>query len=149
MLFFMRSLKISNANAVIELLQDEMRRSEESRYEHRLHAVLLVAQGLSPPEAAGWLGDSVRAVELWVHRFQEKGLVGLSESQRTGRPSRLNEEQLAQVLLAVRSSPTEAGMTGSQWDAKTLSAYLDSLGVNLMPRQCRNLLKKWGLRKSR
>jgi transposase len=142
----MRSLTIPDAETVIELLQDEIRRSEESRYDHRLHAVLLVSQGLSPPEAAAWLGDSVRAVELWVHRFQEKRLAGLREGQRTGRPSRMDKDQLAQALLAVRSSPSEAGLTGNQWDAKILSAYLHSLGVNLMPRQCRNLLRKWGLR---
>ena len=145
----MRSLTIPDAETVIELLQDEIRRSEESRYNHRLHAVLLVLQGLSPPEAADWLGDSVRAVELWVHRFQEKRLEGLHESRRPGRPPRLNKEQLAQALLAVRSSPSEAGLTGNQWDVKTLSAYLRSLGVTLMPRQCRNLLRKWGLRKPR
>jgi transposase len=145
----MRSLKIKNAETVIELLQDEIRRSEESRYDHRLHALLLVSQGLSPPEAAAWLGDSVRAVELWVHSFQEKSLEGLHEGQRSGRPSRLNEDQLAQALLAVRSSPSEAGLSGGQWDAKTLSIYLHSLGVDLMPRQCRNLLRKWGLRKPR
>jgi transposase len=144
----MRSLIIPDAETAIELLQDEIRRSEESRYDHRLHAVLLVSQGLSPPEAAAWLGDSVRAVELWVHRFQEKRLAGLREGQRTGRPSRMNKDQLAQVLLAVRSSPSEAGLTGNQWDAKTLSSYLRSLGVNLMLRQCRNLLRKWGLRES-
>jgi len=142
----MRSLTIPNAETVIEILQDEIRRSEESRYDHRLHAVLLVSQGLSPPEAAAWLGDSVRAVELWVHRFQEKRLAGLREGQRTGRPSRMNKDQLAQALLAVRSSPSEAGLMGNQWDANTLSAYLRSLGVNLRPRQCRNLLRKWGLR---
>ena len=31
-------------------LQDEIRRSEESRYDHRLHGVLLVAQGMTCPE---------------------------------------------------------------------------------------------------
>ncbi len=145
----MRPLKIPNAETIIELLQDEMRRSEESRYDHRLHAVLLVSQGLSSPEAADWLGDSVRAVELWVHRFQEKSLAGLRESRRPGRPSRLNQGQLARALLAVRSSPSEAGLRADQWDANTLSVYLRSLGVHLMPRQCRNLLRKWGLRNPR
>jgi transposase len=142
----MRSLTINNAENVIELLQDEIRRSEESRYNHRLHAVLLVSKGLTPPEVADWLGDSVRAVELWVHRFQEKSLAGLREGQRTGRPSRIDKDQLARALLAVRSSPAEVGLSADRWDAKTLSAYLRSLGVNLMPRQCRNLLRKWGLR---
>ena len=37
-------------------LQDEISRSEESRYDHRLHGVLLVAQGMTCPEAADFWG---------------------------------------------------------------------------------------------
>ncbi len=142
----MRPLRITNPDSVAEVLQDEIRRSEESRYDHRLHAVFLVTRGLSAPEVADWLGDSVRAVELWVHRFQQKSLPGLRESPRPGRPSSLSEEQRAQVLLAMRSGPSEVGLRADQWDANILSVYLRSLGVNLKPRQCRNLLRQWGLR---
>jgi transposase len=142
---FMRSMRIPNPESVAEALQDEIRRSEESRYDHRLHAVLLVTQGLTPPEVADWLGDSVRAVELWVHRFQGKRLAGLRESRRPGRPSRLNKEQLAQARLAVRSNPHAAGLNADRWDANVLSVYLRALGVDLKPRQCRNLLRKWDL----
>src|SRR5215468_7724187 len=41
----MRPLVISGQTAV-QTLQQEIQRSEESRYDHRLHAVLLVAMGL-------------------------------------------------------------------------------------------------------
>src|SRR5882762_2883677 len=44
-----------------------MQRSEESRYDHRLHGVLLVAQGMTCPEVARLLGDAPRAVEDWFH----------------------------------------------------------------------------------
>ena len=39
-------------------LQDEIRRSEESRYDHRLHGVLLVAQGATRPEVSRLLGNA-------------------------------------------------------------------------------------------
>lgn len=142
----MRPLKIQNPEAVARAVQDEIRRSEESRYDHRLHGILLVTQGLSAPEAAVWLGDAARTVELWVHRFREGGMAGLRENRRSGRPSRLNPEQLAQALTAVRSNPSEVGLSPERWDANTLSVYLQSLGVDLKPRQCRNLLQQWGFR---
>jgi transposase len=144
----MRALKIQNPEAAARAVQEEIRRSEESRYDHRLHGILLVAQGLSAPEAAVWLGDAARTVELWLHRFQEEGVAGLRENRRPGRPSRLNPEQLAQALMAVRSAPTEVGMSADLWDANTLSTYLHTLGVDLRPRQCRNLLRQWGFRQS-
>ena len=85
----MKPLKIRDAETMILALQDEIRRSDESRYDHRLHGVLLVAQGLSCRETAGVLGDAPRTVENWVHRFERDGLAGLTDTERSGRPSRL------------------------------------------------------------
>ncbi len=65
-------------------LQDEIRCSEESRYDHRLHGVLLVAQGLTCPEVSWLLGGTPRTIEYWVRRFKEKGLSGLVEGDRFG-----------------------------------------------------------------
>jgi transposase len=76
----MKPLKISDAETMILALQDEIRRSDESRYDHRLHGVLLVAHGISCREAAGVLGDAPRTVENWVHRFEKRGLAGLTEA---------------------------------------------------------------------
>ncbi len=55
-------------------LQQEIQRSDESRYDHRLHGVLLVAQGLTCPDVARLLGDAPRSVEYWVHRYDQEGL---------------------------------------------------------------------------
>ena len=55
---------ISDATSVLGL-QQEIHRSEESRYDHRLHGVLLVAQGMTCPEVARLLGDAPRSVEYW------------------------------------------------------------------------------------
>ena len=94
----MRPLQIADAETIVLGLQDEIRRSEESRYDHRLHGVLLVAQGLTCPQVSRLLGDAPRSVEYWVRRFEERGLVGLAEGQRAGRPRRLSEAQLPRPL---------------------------------------------------
>ena len=85
----MEKIKISDAEIVVYALQDEIRRSHEARYDHRLHAVLLVAQGLSCRKVAQLLGDSPRAVAYWARRFENEGLAGLAEAERPGRPRRL------------------------------------------------------------
>ena len=92
----MRPLSISGTTSVLGL-QQEIQRTEESRYEHRLHGVLLVAQGMTCPEVARLLGDAPRTVENWVHRFDQRGLAGLAEGERSGRPSRLDAEQIEQT----------------------------------------------------
>ena len=57
----MRPLTVSDAEAVIVGLQQEIQRSEESRYDHRLHGVLLVAQGWTCPQVGHLLGDAPRS----------------------------------------------------------------------------------------
>jgi len=52
----MKPLKIADSPTIILGLQDEIRRSDESRYDHRLHGLLLVAQGMTCPEVARLLG---------------------------------------------------------------------------------------------
>src|ERR1700693_3026538 len=99
----MRALTIADSATIILGLQDEIQRSEESRYDHRLHGVLLVAQGITCPDVARLLGDAPRTVEYWVRRFEQKGLAGLKEGERPGRPSRLSAEQIREVNRVLRT----------------------------------------------
>ena len=128
-------------------LQDEIRRSDEARYDHRLHAILLVAQGMSCRQVAGLLGDSPRAVQYWVRRFEEEGLSGLADADRPGRPRRLNQEQLDRVAHVLRDSPQQADMSANLWDGKTLSAFiLKEWDIELGVRQCQRLFRQLGFR---
>ena len=77
----MRPLTVEDAREMVLALQDEIRRSEQARYDHRLHGVLLVAQGMSAPKVARLLGDGVRTVEYWVERFNNDGLAGLANAR--------------------------------------------------------------------
>src|SRR3989304_5270295 len=85
----MRKLSISDADVMALAIRQEIGRNDESRYDHRLHGVLLVANGMSARQAALWLNESERTVQRWVNRFDEGGLAGLQEGERSGRPGRL------------------------------------------------------------
>jgi transposase len=143
----MRALRIAEAATVALGLEDEIRRSQESRYDHRLHGVLLVAQGMTCPDVAGLLGDAPRSVENWVRRFEAEGLAGLQEGDRPGRPRRLSSRQLTEVDAILRKTPREAGRSGNLWDGKTLAAWIQRRhGVRLGVRQCQRLFRQFGFR---
>jgi transposase len=132
---------------MIMALQDEIRRNDASRYDHRLHGILLVAQGMTAPHVAELLGDSPRTVVNWVRRFETEGLAGLVEGQRPGRPRRLSEVHLLKVQAALRNSPMRFGLGTRMWDGPTLSEYLRrELKVKLEVRQCQRLFRQLGFR---
>jgi transposase len=148
----MKKTTISDAETVIHILQDEIRRSYEARYDHRLHAMLLVAQGLSCRNVSELLGDSPRSVAYWVNRFESEGLAGLVDADRPGRPRRLDEQQIDQIQEALRLSPAEYGFTANIWDGKLLSHYISSqIGISIGVRQCQRLFRqlKFRLQKPR
>jgi|SRR5215469_13470035 len=99
------------------------------------------------PEVAKLLGDSRRSVEYWVHRYAERGLAGLTEGERTGRPSRLNQEQIKEINRVLREKPSDAGMRVNLWDGKTLSAWIDkAYDIQIGVRQCQRLFRQWEFR---
>ena len=133
---------------MIFALQDEIRRSQETRFDHRLHAALLVAQGVTCTEAAALLGDAPRRwIHYWIHRFESEGFAGLADADRSGRPKKLSEQQLDEIGKALRESPRKTGLTTNIWDGKTLSIFIrQQYAVDLGVRQCQRLFRQLGFR---
>ena len=143
----MKKLKITDAETAILILQDEIRRSYEARYDHRLHAILMVAQDMSCRQVAQLLGDSPRTVAYWVKRFEKEGLSGLVDADRPGRPRKLDQEQIQSIEVALRSHPSQCGLAGNLWDGKLLSHFIDQqFGIQLGVRQCQRLFRQLGFR---
>jgi transposase len=148
----MRKLEISDVYLMRVALQQEILRSHESRYDHRLHGLLLISQGLDCYQVAQWLGQNPTTVQRWVHRFERRGLAGLEEGERSGRPPRLTAPQLRKVDRDLRQSPRQFGYPQNLWDGKLLAHHLDqAYGVRLGSRQCQRLFHhlRFRLRKPR
>jgi len=143
----MKPLTISDRENMIMALQDQIRRNTHARYNHRLHGVLLVAQGMTCPRVAELLGDSHHTVVNWVRRFEAEGFGSLEDARRPGRPSRLKPEQMARIETALRQSPEQYGLAAHLWDGPALSEFArQELGVTLKVRQCQRLFRQLGFR---
>jgi transposase len=144
----MRKLEIKDAKIIQLAVQDEILRSEESRYDHRLHGILLVCGGFSCSEVGKLFGQSPRTVQYWVRRFEESGFSGLQETPRPGRPAALDGAVREAVGRDLRRSPSELGYGQNLWDGKLLSHHVSrSYGVNLGVRQCQRLFHELGFRR--
>jgi len=143
----MRKLAISDAEVMAVAIRQEIGRNEESRYDHRLHGVLLVANGMSARQAALWLNESERTVQRWVNRFEEIGFAGLQEGERPGRPRRLSAAQWQRLQRDLRRSPRAFGFPQTLWDGKLLAEHLRRrYQVQLGVRQCQRLFRQMDFR---
>ena len=143
----MHKLEILDKEIMAIAVRQEIMRSEESRYDHRLHGVLLVCQGFSCREVAGFLGQDSRTVQRWVKRFNDRGFAGLVEHERPGRPSRLSQGTWDQVEQDLRKHPKEFGYSRNLWDGKMLSHHLShKYGIEMRVRQCQRIFRQMGFR---
>ena len=144
----MRKLQISDVEVMRIAIQQEISRSEDARYDHRLHGVLLVSHGLSCYKVAEWLGQHSTTIERWAHRFEEHGFAGLEDGERLGRPKRLEPTQLTKVGKDLRKSPRKLGYSQNLWDGKLLSHHLArAYEIQLGTRQCQRLFHQMGFRR--
>jgi transposase len=124
-------------------LQKEIGRSAEARYDHRLHCVLLVMRGNNSSSVARLFGDAPRTVEYWVQRYETRGLSGLQEIGKNGRPMRLMKDQLDQVSAALKGNPRMVGIDRSFWSGPVLEDWLKrEFKIQLKLRQCQRLLRQ-------
>ncbi len=143
----MRKLEIADAEVMRIAIRQEIQRSDESKYDHRLHGLLLVAGGESCRGVARLFDEDARTVQRWVRAFESRGFPGLREGARSGRPRALSPEQLSSLGEALRRDPREFGLSGHLWDGRLMSEHLRrAYGVKLGVRQCQRLFKRLGFR---
>ena len=143
----MRKLEIADADVMRLAIQQEIARSDESRYDHRLHGLLLVTGGHSCQEVANLFGEDSRTVQRWVTRFEAHGLAGLRDRVRSGRPAMLTPTHWAALGRDLRREPQKFGHAGYLWDGKLLAAHLRlRYGVTLGMRQCQRIFGHMGFR---
>lgn len=123
-------------------LHDQVHRSE-ALYWHKLHCILLIANGFSCGQVAVFMGDSPRIVEEWFQRYANFGLDGIRMKLRKGRENRLNVHQFARISEVLRYSPKSVGLRAEKWSGRCLADWIGrEWGVSLSPRQSQRILRK-------
>lgn len=141
----MKRITIPDAETFIAAIQDELSRTMEGRYFHRLAVVLHVLRGASAYEASRAFGFSSRTIEYWVKRLASNGLNGLWDGKHPGRPSRISASQKQRLRKELRRSPRDTGYDQNLWDGVLLSHHLEkNYSISLSVRQCQRLFHQMG-----
>ena len=123
--------------------------SNDAKYVLRVALVnFMLAKTASAEELSSLSGIPRRTLTSWVQKVDEYGFESLRAIKQTGRPSRLTEEQMAEIKVAIESDPEDSGYR--VWDGTTLSDYIhDRYGIELGTRQCQRLFHTLGFSRIR
>ena len=105
-----------------------------------------VEEGLSAPEIATRMGLCGATVRFWLKRFNERGLPGLEEDMRSGRPPTYTAEERSAVIKAALSRPAELGLPFAAWTLDRLVAYLGERGIGMRRSRISEVLLAEGLK---
>ena len=85
----------------------------------RARIVLRAAEGVSNTQIAREVGVSLPTVGLWRRNFCERGLQGLQDAPRSGRPRQIDDDEVRRVLAKTLEPPPD-GTT--HWSVRRLAA---------------------------
>jgi len=100
-------------------------RTVAARAAERAKIILGSAAGKAKQEIADQLGIARQTVRRWEKRFLQKGTKGLDDAPRSGRPRRIQPEQIAQIL---HKTTQETPADSTHWSTRSLA-----LVVNVSP----------------
>ena len=86
----------------------------------RARIVLLAADGVSHTEIADRVGVSRPTVTAWRRRYEDSGIEGLHDEQRSGRPRTIDHSKI--VAETLKPPPKKLGVT--HWSSRLLAARL-------------------------
>ncbi|MCW2240501.1 helix-turn-helix domain-containing protein [Azospirillum canadense] len=85
--------------------------------------------GLKAEQIASRMDLCGNTVRSWLNRFNARGLDGLKENVRTGRPPTYSAEQRSVVIAAALTRPSELGLPFAAWTLDRLVVYLGERGI--------------------
>jgi transposase len=110
-----------SAEIMAKLLHTSKSRTEEARAVERARIILACLEGKEIQQVARELHTSISTVTKWRRRFCERGLEGLRDRPRPGKPPRYGSAFRNQVLALLEQSPPP-GL--SHWDGPSVAAQL-------------------------
>jgi len=122
-------------------------RTEEARLVQRAKILFYAKQGKSVKEIAQIVDLGEVGVRRWVKMFNEKGLEGLRDALRFGRPVTYDPEVKAEVIATALRDPQTVGLPFGSWTYERLAIYLqETKGIQMKKTRIFEILHEEGLR---
>ena len=134
---------INNREELLTQGRSIVSESADNKFVHRVSMVNLMLSGFSAKELAKYCGESERTLQSWLKKVDEQGWETLISKKQTGRPSRLSNQQVEEIRIAVQANPEQSGY--NVWDGPTLSDYIkNQYGIEYGVRASQYLLHRMG-----
>ena len=128
-------------------IERAIRQGKRSEVRQRATVIRLLHLGHKPEAVAEQQMVSVPTIYNWHKLWREKGIAGLANKPRKGRPPKATEAYCQKLEEVLEKEPSALGYRFAIWTADRLRAHLNKeTGILLSESRFRALLKKRGYR---
>ena len=122
-------------------------RTAPARAVERARVVLAALEGQQVEDIAVDQRLSRNTVYLWLHRFEERGVAGVADRGRSGRPRTYPGGQVGAIVATALTAPQVLGVPFSSWTLDRVVAYLrEHKGIRMRRSRLDEVLLSAGLR---
>jgi transposase len=140
-------LTVSDAERV-ELTRRVRAKGSPAREVERARIVLLAAEGVAGKQIAARVGCAEPTVVMWRSRFAARGLAGLSDAPRSGKPATIPQSVRDEILsITLTEPPVELGIT--HWSSRLLAERLRRDGKPVSHATVARVWKHFGIQPHR
>ena len=112
----------------------------------RAQIVLHAREGLKAPGIGARMDLCGATVRHWLERFNARGLHGLEEDVRSGRPPTYSAEQRSAVVNAALTRPVDLGLPFACWTLDRPVTYLSEQGIAMRRSRISEIFIQEGLK---
>ncbi|MHB1921931.1 MAG: helix-turn-helix domain-containing protein [Chitinophagaceae bacterium] len=142
----MKRLTIQKPDQVKEQIMLYLNGSEELKFSHKLHGVLLLLENTNCCEVSRIYGSTPQSLAAWVHKLNQGeggNIKVLKDQPKPGRSQRISVKQIKSIKYALSKKPTDYGIQSLKWSGIALSQYLKKeYGVELKIRMCQRWMQR-------
>lgn len=144
----MMPFRIKLSKGVRASIEKKLKQAQESgdlQTVKRMLAILSLEEGESPSRIAQMLKVSTEAIRQWVVSYLTRGLKGLVNGKKPGRPKKLTKSQRKELSRFIKAGPQKSGFCGSCWRSPMIQQLIyDRFGVFFNVKYISELLKHLG-----
>lgn len=142
-----RVLRVTETDRV-ELTRRVRAKGAPAREVERARIVLLAADGIPGKQIAARVGCAEPTVVMWRSRFAERGLAGLVDAPRSGKPATIPQAVRDEILaITLTEPPVELGIT--HWSSRLLADRLRRAGKPVSHATVARVWKHFGIQPHR
>lgn len=109
----------------------------------RLLAAIQRKEGKTLDDISSYLQKPKTTIHDWLQRIENKGLKNIYDVKQSGKPPRLDENQLKELERILDESPSKQGMPFVLWITNLVQyIILEKFNKKFEVRQIRNIVKK-------